>query len=55
MFLYFLGFVGELGELASRLTEYGRGFGCEFTVGLGEFMSGLGESMVFIETLISRV
>ena len=50
-----MGFVGELGELASRLAEYGRGFVRGFTAGLGEFMSGLGESMLFNETLISWV
>ena len=44
--------MGELGELASRLAEYGRGFVREFTAGLGEFMSGLGESTLFNETLI---
>ena len=45
----------RLGELASKLVEYGRGFICVFTAGLGEFISRLGESMLFNETLISGV
>ena len=53
--LLFLGVVRRLGELASEVAEYGRGFISEFTAGLGEFMSGLGESTLFNETLISRV
>ena len=50
-----MGVEGRLGELASRLAEYGRGFVREFTAGLGEFMSGLGESTLFNKTLISGV
>ena len=52
---FILGIVRRLGELASKLAEYGRGFVCEFTAGLDEFSSGLGESTLFNETLISRV
>ena len=44
-----------LGELVFRLAEYGRGFVSGFTAGLDEFMSGLGESTLFNETLISWV
>ena len=44
-----------LGELVFRLAEYGRGLVSGFTAGLGEFMSGLGESMLCNETLISWV
>ena len=44
-----------LGKLVFRLAEYGCGFLSGFTAGLGEFMSGLDESMIFNETLISWV
>ena len=45
----------RLGELELKLAEYGRRFVSGFTAGLGEFMSGLGESTLFNESLISRV
>ena len=47
--------VRGLDELVFKLDEYGRGFLSEFTAGLGEFMSGLDESTLFNETLISCV
>ena len=47
--------VRRLGELVFKLVEYGRRFVSGFTAGLDEFMSGLGESMLFNKTLISRV
>ena len=45
----------RLYELELKLAEYGRGLVFEFTAGLGELMRGLGKSMLFNETLISRV
>ena len=52
---FFLDVVRRLGELVFKLAEYGRGFVSEFTAGLDDFMSGLGESTLFNETLISWV
>ena len=47
--------VRRLGELELKLAEYDRGYGHGFASGLGESKSGLGESTLFNETLISRV